>query len=327
MKIFRFNIIEKEVVNWSTDSTGAPKIDDLLYTNYDEVIQKCFDKTVDFKKKMDSSEPFSESLWKLKEELNSILATNEFYGLRFEEDNSEIIIALYDKNLQSKENTEFYRTRARQYFNFFNKQFTEEEIENIHPFQQIRENPADKSFIMPLREKEKDRDQFTYLEFNRADNQLSTTVIAMAFPIPVVFESISMDKPVDAIVSIQFLTIKAGGWVPAPIPIRKRESLRFFLRDALDEKNFRRNAFSNNDIWIQNRSSIRPIEELNEKFTVQLRRMKILKKTNYIQDGHFIFPMWETTNQKSGLCAHEFALVLKIADGRNFTEPKFNFYI
>ena len=329
MKLFKFTVIEHEVVTWSAETSSEPKIDDFFYTNYDSTIQACFDKTVDFKIKMVKSDSgsFNELIWNLKKDLNEILANNEFIGLRYEEDHAEINITLYDKTSQDNENTEFYRTRVRQYSNFFNKRITEQEIENIHPLQPTKTNPAEKCFSIQLREKQKDQDQFSFLEFNRTGDQPSTTVTALAFQLPVVYESISMDKPSDAMVTIQFLTIKDNYWVPMRISNRKREALRFFLRESLDEHNFRRNAFAQKDIWIQNRTSIRPIGDLNEKYTIQLRRMKILKKSKFVQDGHFIFPMGKTTNQQSQLCAHEFALVLKIADGKKFDEPKFNFYI
>ena len=136
-----------------------------------------------------------------------------------------------------------------------------------------------------------------------------------------------MTEPANAIVSIQFLIETDGIWGPIRLPLRKREPLRYFLRNVLDKNNFRRNAFSNSDIWIQDSTAVRPIGRLNEEYTIQLRRMKVLKKSRYVQSGYFIFPNWETQLQKSGDCDHEFALILKIAEGRNFTEEKFKFFM
>ena len=326
MKLFQFNIVEREIATWSTESSAGPKIEDFLYTTYQTDIQKCFEKTLDFKRDMKSnSGSFDVSLSQLKFDINQILANNEFIGSKYEEDHAEINFILYDKTVKNRKNTELYRTRVRQYSDFFAKKITEEEIEDIHPFESEKENSGAKSFLVQFREKQLGDDKFSVLEFNRT-TQSSTMVTAFTFQLPVIYESISMENPSLAMVSIQFLTLKDDCWVPSRVSNRKRESLRFFLREALDESNFRRNAFAQGDIWIQNHFSTGSIES-NEKYTVQLRRMKILKKTQFVQEGHFIFPMGKTSNQKSGLCAHEFALVLKIADGRKFTEPKFHFYV
>ena len=128
-------------------------------------------------------------------------------------------------------------------------------------------------------------------------------------------------------VFIQFLVNKNESWVPVSLPLEKREKLRMFLRQSLDKSNFRRNAFAAQDIWIQNTANMVPINELKEQFTIQLRRMRLLKKNKYIQDGHFVFPNWRTANQQSGICKHDLGLVLKIAEGYDFTEEKFNFYV
>lgn len=108
---------------------------------------------------------------------------------------------------------------------------------------------------------------------------------------------------------------------------RKRESIRQFLRHVLNSEKFKRNAFEDNQIWIQNSTSIRPINDLSRDYTILLRQMKILKKSQFISGGHFVYPNYKTMNQKAGDCRHEFGIVLKIEDGFKFTEEPFKFFI
>lgn len=165
MKIFKFSVIEREICTWWMDQ---PKLFDFFYTNADTALQKCFDKTIEFKKKMTESgrDKFSiESIWELKTELNRILDGNKLYGLKYEENYAEINFEIFDLYLDQVENAELYRQRVRQYSVFFDRKFSDKEIHDIHPMPTMPDNPAGKSFILPMIEKKVDHNTHTFLEF------------------------------------------------------------------------------------------------------------------------------------------------------------------
>ena len=165
MKLFKFIVIENEICSWWTED---PKIEDMMYTNSDTSLQKCFDLTLKYKEKMAKNlqEAISpQSLWQLKNELNEILLQDEVYGLKYEENQFEASFIIYDKQLERIENNQFYRQRVRQYSNFFDRNFTEKEIERIHPTPVEPDNINGKSFILPMTEKQEDFNKNTYLEF------------------------------------------------------------------------------------------------------------------------------------------------------------------
>ena len=108
---------------------------------------------------------------------------------------------------------------------------------------------------------------------------------------------------------------------------KKRESIKQFLREILDSSRFKRNAFEDNQIWIQNSTSMRPIYNLDKEYTILLRQMKILRKNKYVSEGHFVYPNYKTSNVKAGECAHEFGLILMIEDGLKYTDEEFKFFV
>ena len=167
MKIFRFTIIEKEICTWYTEDS---KIQDFLFTNVDDAIGKVFKLTIDFKKKMTISlqdAVTDQSIWKLKAEIQAVLSTNKFYGLKFNQNDSEINFEIYDKYVENLENIEFYRQRVRQYGQNFKLKFTEEDIARIHPVPDEIEDPAAQSYILPMVEKQLNNDKRTFIEFDR----------------------------------------------------------------------------------------------------------------------------------------------------------------
>ena len=157
---------------------------------------------------------------------------------------------------------------------------------------------------------------------------LMPTKTAMAFDLPIIYESIDTQKPMAARVCIQLVHEKDGDWVPIPLKVTKRESIRFFLRQSLDKSQFKRNAFEQNQIWLHDSTSIKLLDESTLKnYTTQMRTMKILRRNKYVADGHLVYPNWKTRTQKDGQCDHEFIMILKIADGCKYQEEKFKFYL
>ena len=167
MKIFKFTVIEKEICTWWVED---PKIEDFFYTSYDKIIQKCFELTVKYKRTMEQSLSLAvsnEVLWGLKEEMASVIATSPVFGLKFEQDDFETSFTIYDKYIEELEMTEIYRQRVRKYSNFFEKGFTEQEIEQIHPTPEEVIDPAERCFVIPLTEKKIDFDLVTFIEYSR----------------------------------------------------------------------------------------------------------------------------------------------------------------
>ena len=167
MKIFKFTVIEREVCTWWVED---PKIEDFFFTSYNGKIQKCFDLTVQYKKKMEqslSAAVSNEALWGLKEELTSVLVESPLFGLKFQQDDFETSFTVYEKYVEELEMTEIYRQRVRKYSNFFKKGLTEKEIEQIHPTPEEVIDPAERCFVIPMIEKQTDFDLVTYIEYSR----------------------------------------------------------------------------------------------------------------------------------------------------------------
>ena len=157
---------------------------------------------------------------------------------------------------------------------------------------------------------------------------LMPTKTAMAFDLPVIYESIDAQNPKAARVCIQLLQEKDGDWVPTPLKVTKRESIRFFLRQSLDKSQFKRNAFDQNQIWLHDSTSMKLLDESTLKdYTIQMRNLKILRRNKYVADGHLVYPNWKTRTQKDGQCEHEFIIILKIADGCKYQEQNFEFFL
>ena len=157
MKIFRFTIIEKEILSWWTE---ASKIEDFLFTHSDLAIQECFELTIQFKTRMDQGHNVTdESIWTLKTDITKVLCRNKLHGLKFTETDAEISFEIYDKYIEKLENCEFYRQRVRQYGNFFNLTFTDKEINRIHPAPEEDVDPNNQAFIIPMTEKQINNDR------------------------------------------------------------------------------------------------------------------------------------------------------------------------
>ena len=167
MKLFRFTVIEKEICAWWTED---PKIQDFMHTNLDDAIGKCLNLTIEFKKKMSISVEDAvndKSIWKLKNQIQTVLSKNKLYGLKFFQTDSEISFEIYEKYVENLENCEFYRQRVRQYGQSFNLNFSEEDIVRIHPApEEVEDSPA-QSYILPMIEKQTNNDKRTYVEFDK----------------------------------------------------------------------------------------------------------------------------------------------------------------
>ena len=150
---------------------------------------------------------------------------------------------------------------------------------------------------------------------------------AFAYNQPIIYESIDVNVPSEARVFIQMLYKVNEDWIPIPLKEKKREPMRMFLRQILDPKKFQRNAFEDNQIWIQNSTSVRLLGDLTKEYTILLRSMNIIRKNKFVENGHMIYPNWMTTNQKEGECQHEFGIILKIGDGSKFTDEEFQFFV
>ena len=167
MKNFKFSIIESEVLVWSFDSA---KIEDLLYCGYEKTIQSAFDRSLEFKKFMGEStnEAMSPiSIFKLKQDLTNIIAKDAFYGLKYEEDTNRISFTIFERNIHNEQTTKFYRGQVQQYSDFFGKNITKDEIDQIHPTPALIENLASGSYIQQMNVQEKDIQHFTYFEVNQ----------------------------------------------------------------------------------------------------------------------------------------------------------------
>ena len=166
MKIFKFSIIESELVVWSFDTA---RMEDLLYTGYDKTIQSAFDRSLQFKKFMGESrnDAVSDiSIFKLKQDLAKIIAKDKFYGLKYEEDTNQITFTIFEANIQNEETTKLYRRQVQQYSDFFHKNLTDNDIQRIHPSPTMIENITSGSFIQQMNIHEKDMHHITYFEIN-----------------------------------------------------------------------------------------------------------------------------------------------------------------